>query len=155
MDQNTFILRGIAERLKLQTVRELAMLPDVRDVYRVTIHYPDMRAKDTIATLLRDSLNEVVLEVIHYGHFNNRPIRYDWNIKRYKSFMSAFRPASFDKLYDQTINPTYSEDLCLIERGAGGFVKSVICVPQRVDGEYARIMTSIKEFMPEVVREIT
>lgn len=154
MERYAHILRGIAEQLSCLRVKDVAANPGVQAVYRVTIHYPDMRASDTVATLVYTSARKADLETCYRGHFNHKPLRRQLDVADYQAFSQQFAPGLFDRLPDQPDILFYGADLWLIERGAGNFVKSVIIAPQTATDSYGKLLGAVRTYLPEAVREI-
>ena len=154
MEGYAHILRGIAEQLDCPPVKDIAAKPGMQAVYRVTVHYPDMRASDAVATLVYAGARNAVLETRYRGHFNNKPLRRHLGTPDYLAFSRAFTPTLFDRLPDQSDILFYGADLWLIERGAGSFVKGVIIAPQTATGAYAKLLDAVRTHLPEAVREI-
>jgi hypothetical protein len=154
MERYAYILREIAERVDVPTVKQLAARPEMRDVYRVTMHYPDQRATDAVATLMHASPEGALLEVIYLRHFGHRPLKRQLSTEAYRAFAARLRKIPFDKLGDQEGVAHYGVDLCMVERAAGGFARNVIFAPQNAAGPYATLLETIHEYLPEALREI-
>jgi hypothetical protein len=155
MEAYAHILRSIAEQLGCPPVKQVAAMPGIQAVYRVTVHYPDMRASDAVATLVHTRTQDTVLETIYRGRFNNRPLRRQLDRSDYETFSRILTPTLFDRLPDQSDILFYGADLWLIERGAGSFVKGVIVAPQTATSVYSRILDAVRTYLPEAIREIT
>lgn len=154
MEQYAALLRDVAARAKLKTVKQLAAQPGTKAVYRVTIQYDRMRAAETVATVVCRLPEDVELEVIYLGHFGNRPITRHLSRDVYDSLVNDLNVLNFDKLPDQPNIPFFGVDMWLVERGAGGFVKSLLVAPQVAEGVYAQVVSTISVSLPEAVREI-
>ena len=155
MEAYAAILRRIAERVGFPSVQRTATQPGVRAVYRVTMHYPDGRASDAVTTLVRFDVAGVMLATVYQGRFKNQPLTRQIDLTDYETFLQEFRLVQFDNLSDQTNIPLYGADLCLIERGAGGFVKGVIVSPQTADQPpYSTLLDVVREHLSEAFREI-
>lgn len=155
MDQYIHMLRDIAERMNVSPLKSLAMLPGVKAVYRVTIHYDKMRAADTIMTLRRVGAEVAQIETVYLGRFEHRPIVRQMPLSDYEAFMQAMLKAQFDRLPDQPDLPFYGSDIWLVERAASGFLKSVLMAPSNGKGQYAAIMAAVRAYIPEATREIS
>lgn len=149
-----YILRECIEKVGVKPLKQVALQPGLTEVYRVTIHYLDARASDTVTTLKRLGKTETVLEVIYQGHFDHKPLVYYPPLERYEAFSRAMRSIAFDTLTDQPFLPFFGIDICMVERGAGSFVKSVIFSPQRAQGVYLVLQDAIRSYLPESQREI-
>ena len=154
MEHYLGFLRGISERCGLPSVKQLAGVHSVRAIYRVTIYRPDRRASDVIVTLKRGALQNMVLEAVYVGRFDNKPISRPWTDAQFEGFIQAIRPSLFDKMVDQHEIPLVGVDFCLFERGAGSFIKAVLFAIPTQDPTYMRLVTIINTFMPEAFREI-
>ena len=154
MERYTYLLREIAERIGLGSVKQIAAQPGIRTVYRITLYYPDRRASDTVATLIQLSLTDVVLQVVYLGYFDNNPLIRQLTTHDYEALASVFSKLSFDRLLDQSDMPSYGADLCLVERAAGGFVKGVLFAPQHASGVYINLLETLRSYLPEALREV-
>jgi len=153
------LLRGVAERLRLPSVMTLARGVGVTGVWRITVHYFDSRAPDTVATLMRRSGVGTGLEV-----WTERPdippITLTLSAERWATFTTAALSLRFDQLADQPNLPIYdTTDLWLIERAAGTFVHSVIVAPALADAAWqtpdqagwTRLASVVRNGLPEAV----
>jgi hypothetical protein len=114
-----------------------------------------MRASDAVTTLVRSGVADVVLATVYQGRFNNKPLARQINLADYEAFVRDFGPAQFDKLPDQPNIPLFGADLCLIERGAGGFVKGVIISPQTAtQPPYSTLLDVVRTHLSEAFRGI-
>lgn len=153
MEHYLGFLRGISERCGLPSVKQLADIHNLKAVYRVTIYRPDRRASDSIITLKRGAFQNTVLEAVYVGRFENKPITRAWTDAQFETFIQAIRPSLFDKMIDQRDIPLVGADICLFERGAGGFLKAILFANPTADPTYMRLLTIIETFMPEALRE--
>ena len=153
MERYAYILRECAERANVLPVKQIATQPGIKAVYRVTLHHPDWRCADAVVTVTRDG-EGVSREAVYAGCFNNQPITRPITIATYNAFVGLVGQAKFDKLGDQVDIPTLNADLCLFERAAGTFVKSVIFTPQKATGSYEFLLQAIQTYLPEALREI-
>ena len=156
METYAAILRGIARQLGCLPVVEEVNRPGVRAVYRVTVHYPDGRARDAVTTVLRMGGGDVALaQTVYRDWFQQKPLRRRMSLADYDVLTQAFQPSQFDRLPDQPNIPLYGVDLCLVERGAGSFVKGVIISPQRAEQPpYSTLLDLVRAYLPEAFREI-
>lgn len=148
------ILRSLAERAGLPSIKQIAGLPGTKSVYRITLHYPDQHASDVIGTVRVSRTESSVLQLVYYGHFNNKPLIYPLDDARLNPFTQRLSKLNFDKLFDQTDIPYYGVDLCMMERGSGGFLRSVIFAPKHTQGIYTELFDTIQTYLPEMMREI-
>lgn len=154
MDQIAGLLRNVAVRTGLPTVKHIAAQPITKAVYRITVQYDRMRAADVVATLRCSTTGDVVLEVVYAGHFDNRPIIRQMSQNDYEAFANRLTTLKFDKMSDQPDIPLFGVDLWLVERAAGAFIKSVILAPHTARGDYAQIVQTVRQYLPECVREV-
>jgi hypothetical protein len=160
MSQSTFpyyayVLRTIADNTGIKPLSKLALEPGIQSAYRITVHYYDKRACDSVGTLCRlMSEDERSLEMRYQGAFQQKPLFYPIELERYEAFLRTMQKAQLDRLPDQPNLPMRGVDLWLVERAAGGFSKSVILAPKAAEGAYETIVNSVKIHLPEAVREI-
>ncbi len=149
------LLRGVADQLKLTPIQEIARQPGVQEVYRITVHYYDGRACNSVATLRSTLIDGVVLETVYQRALNHRPIVHRIENERYKVFTEAVKWLRFDRMQDQPDLPEYhSTDLWLVERAAGTFYHSVIVAPELARDSYARLANAVKNGLPEALRQV-
>jgi hypothetical protein len=153
MERFAPILRGISEKVGLKSIKDLMKQPGTKAIYRITIHHQDYRAVDCVATLTRSIGRDIPLEVIYQNRFENKPLTRKLLEKAYDGFITDLTSLRFDKLKDQNIAP-FSKDLCMVERGSGGFVHSVIFAPSEAKDGYEQLYKTIKTYLPEALREI-
>lgn len=152
-ERYAFLLHGIVDRAGLPSARQIALLPGMRAVHRVIMHRHDLRAADSIATLKRSGPEDAVLEVVYVGHFGHRPISRRLTLNAYQALVDQFLKLNFDRLGDQDVD-YYQLDLCMVERAAGSFTRSVIFAPQKAAGVYLSLYQLIQTYMPEALREV-
>ncbi len=149
------LLRGIAEQLQLPTVRELGRQPGAHEVYRITVHYYDGRACNSVATLHRTLTGGFVLETAYQRALASKPLVHPIEAGRYAEFVKAIKSLSFDHMGDQPTLPDYnSTDLWMVERAAGTFTHSVILAPDLARESYARLVNAVKNGLPEALRQV-
>jgi hypothetical protein len=148
------LLRTVAEGLKLLSIAKIAAQPGVREVYRITVHFFDGRACNSVATLRR-SFDGSVLEVVYQQALGHKPIQHRISDERYDEFFKALKSLDFDKMRDQPNLPEHNTtDLWLIERAAGTFRHSVILAPELAQEDYARLANSVRNGLPEALRQV-
>ncbi len=152
-ERQAALLRAVAQRLDQPPVRQLARAPGVRAVYRVTAHYDDRRALDTVVTVRRDSAG-AALTVCYEGLSHLRPAARRLTQERCAALAAAWQRAGFDRLYDQPGVTRRGLDLWLLERAAGTFVHSVIVAPQAAVDGWAALVEAVRLHLPEALREI-
>lgn len=153
MDQIAALLRGIATALGQPTVRQLALEPITREVFRITVQYGSSGTAPRVATVCRH-INGMTLEVIYAGHFHNRPVTRTLDASAYEMFVSAIRGLKFDTLADHRDALEINADLWFLERGAGSFTKSLLINANTAAAEYAQIKAQVLRLIPEIVREL-
>ena len=147
MESLVHILRRIAEQVGCLPIRQIAVQPGIQAVYRVTVYYPDMQASDTVATLVSSNINGILLETIYRERFDNKPLVRRLTNEEFEAFTRALRSLSFDTLADQPNIPSYGVDFCLVERGAGSYLKSILLAPPSTNGAYSKLVDIIKEYL--------
>lgn len=149
------LLRGIAEQLQLPSVRELARQPGSHEIYRITIHYFDGRACNSVSTLRRVPPGNFVLETAYQRALGNKSLAHTIERERYADFVKALNSLNFDHMGDQSNLPGYnSTDLWMVERAAGTFSHSVILAPDLARDSFARLANAVKNGLPEVLRMV-
>lgn len=148
------LLRELSERAGLPTTRQLLSRPNIQAVYRLTLSFADHRAADVISTVYRLTGAEARAEFVYRGLFDNRPLARPLTEADYRTISDSLRPTMFDKLPDQPDIATFGLDLCLVERGAGGFLKDVVIAPSTATGSYAQIIAAFRATLPEAFREV-
>lgn len=151
MNEQLYTLRNISTRMGILPLREMALLPGTRGVFRITIYY-DGKAADSIATLRRTG--STAFEVVYGGRFGHKPISYPFSLSRYDEFAAALQKLRFDHLSDQENIPFYGTNIWLVERAAGGFLKSVVFSSDSTLAPYRQLMDVVRQYLPEAVREI-
>lgn len=154
VEQYAYILREIAERAELPSVKGIARQPGLKAVYRVTIRHAQGEARNSVATLWRALQKLPQLEVVYAGLFHSRPLVYVIALERYEGFALALQKARFDRLSDQPNVPFHGVDVWLVERAAGEFYHSVIIAPQTARADHVAVYAAVRHYLPEVVREI-
>lgn len=154
MEQYAAILREIAEQAGVKPLKTLVKQPGIREIYRVTVYHADYRSAHVICTVTRALQKPVVLETVYHRLFNHRPIRRSLAPDAYEDFTQRIRRAGFDKLADQQITGMYGGNLCMMERAAGGFIKSVIFAPDEAEPAYVGLLEAVQAYLPEAMREV-
>ncbi len=165
MQHHIYTLRQVAEHVGALPLKVVVREPTVRAVYRVTVVYSDRRACDSVATLTwrtetqperlaATAQTDALLSIAFRGAFGHQPLQYVIPAARYQALALALQHLQFDKLADQTNIPFFGADLWLVERGAGSFLKSVLLSPQAPPAEYAGLVDTLRQQLPEAFREI-
>jgi hypothetical protein len=148
-------LRALAQRLGIPTVTALSRQPGVSGLFRVTAHYHDRRARDSVATLVRRNTGECTLGVVYDRLFDGRPISHPVTSERYQTFYAAVMSLDFDRMNDQPDIPPYDvTDVWLVERAAGTFAREVLVAPALAGGKHSMLVNAIRHGLPELVREV-
>jgi hypothetical protein len=149
------LLRSVADQLKLPSVKVIAQQPGVQEVYRITVHYFDGRACNSVATLRRSSTVGIRLETVYQHALGEQPLVHQIEDLRFEAFVKAVKGLRFDKLPDQPNLPDHhSTDLWLIERAAGTFAHSVILAPELARDDYSMLANAVKHGLPEALRVV-
>ncbi len=149
------LLRSVADQLKLPSVKTLARQPGIHELYRITVHYFDGRACNSVATLRRASVEGLVLETVYQHALGEQPLVHQIDEVRFEALVKAIKGLRFDKLADQPNLPDHhTTDLWLVERAAGTFVHSVILAPEIALDQYNALANAIKHGLPEALRVV-
>ncbi|PJF41099.1 MAG: hypothetical protein D6737_06625 [Chloroflexi bacterium] len=152
MDSYLRLMRGIIDEAGAKPLRQVMMTPGAQAVYRLTVHYPDGRFVNSVATMVKARLKETRLWIVHVGRRGNKPLQYRIPEVRYEQFVRALHNAHFDKLKDHESLPLAGTDFWLIERASGTFVKSLLIATSKAEGDYAALIHAIHHHLPEAVR---
>jgi hypothetical protein len=151
----SFVLRVIADRTGAAPLQKVALQPGVQAAYRISVHYYDKRACDSVATLCRFTSEDMrTLEVRYVGAFHEKPLYHTIELDRYEAFLRGLQKIRFDHLTDQPGLPAHGIDLWLVERAAGSYSKSIILSPKYAAGAYAVIVNAVKTHLPEALRAV-
>jgi hypothetical protein len=146
-------MRGIAQRLKLETVAQIAQRPGVQAVYRVTVHYYDGRACDSVTTLCKSVADGITLDIRFQNALGGKPLTQLIAPARFEEFVKALWGIGFDHMRDEPLLTGYRPvDVWLVERAAGGFVHGVILAPELAKDNHARLVNAIRNGLPEALR---
>ena len=149
------LLRAIADQLGLKPIIELARMPGVQGVYRITVNYFDGRVCNSVATLCSTQTGGIVQETVYQRALSRKPIAHQIDEMRYEEFIQAVKSLSFDRMLDQPNLPAYnSTDLWLFERAAGTFSHSVILAPELAQDQHARLVNAVRNGLPEALRQV-
>lgn len=146
-------LRALAEAADLPHLKQAALRPGVRAVYRISVYYADDRARHSVATLWHALLEDLLLEVVYDGLFHNQPLHHTISEENFEHFVAVLNSIGFDKLPDQPDLTLLSSPLWLVERASGTFYKSVVLSPQQQTQPYIRLVNAIDAYLPEAIRE--
>ncbi len=152
--RRTDSLRLIAERLKVDEMRQEIRKPGVNEALRITVQYHDGRLPNSVATLRRGHGGVCKLHSVYDAP--NKNLSYELNIplERYQKLLSALRLSKFDEMDDEPNLPFYGVDVWLVERGSGSFHHDVVLSPQSARGHYRELVVAIHTHLAESIREI-
>lgn len=153
MDAYALILRNIAGRIGLTPLKDIAAQPTVKAVFRVTVYHPETEITDAVSTLVAMA-KTIKLSTVYAGRLDHQPLTRQFDGADYDAFVQALSKLRFDRLPDQPFLPVFNASLCLVERGAGTFVKDVIFSPDRATDDYGRLLEVLQQFLPEAFREV-
>ncbi len=146
-------LRLLASRMGLAELVQVTRQPTVNEALRVSIHYHDGRAPDSVATLRRGLGSACELDVIFDRSPKRAFLHYDISPQRYQDLLVAMRRVNFDKLDDEEDLPFLGVDLWLIERAAGSFYHDVVVCPDTARGHHRELILAFRQYLPEAVRQ--
>lgn len=153
MEPSATFLRRIAERLGQPPLSKLIGQPLLREAIRVTVLYGAPNIAAVIATVMHIRGSAPELSVVYQGHFDQRPVRRMLTEQSFEELSVGLRALKFDQLKDEPdLMP--SSNLWLVERGAGGYTKSLILSPQTTRPDYQKIIGHINQLIPEVSRQL-
>jgi hypothetical protein len=155
MENQAYTLRAIAKHAGVPTLREVAQTAGLQAAYRITVHYHDLRARDSVATLVYTRQNGAQLGVVFLGALAHKPLQHTILQNRYEAFVRSLQMMHFDALPDQAKLPAHSADLWLVERAAGSFLKSVILAPDAAEGSYQLLANVIREYLPAALKVVS
>jgi hypothetical protein len=148
-------LREIAGRLNVPSIRVEARTPGIISIFRVTAHYHDGRARESVGTLVRSAADGWWASVVYRGGFGAKPIRTSIPQSRAETFARALSAVGFDRMSDAPNVPMYDvTDLWLVERAAGTFVHALVLAPEIATDDHARLVNAIRHGMPELIRVV-
>ncbi len=148
-------LRSIGDHMGLESAAAIAKHPGVVAVYRITVHYFDGRAHDSVTTLKRMTTGEPSLETVYLRAFQHKALTHPITLERVEAFAVALSEVKFDRMGDQANLPEYaSTDLWFIERAAGMFSHGVVIAPATAEGDYGRLVNAVKNGLPEAIKQV-
>jgi hypothetical protein len=134
----------------------MARRPGMQAVYRITIHYFDGRASNSVGTLYRTTADGVRLELRFQRALGGKPLSPPVSLVAYETFVKALQSIGFDHMDDQPNLPNYNmTDVWLIERAAGTFAHSVIVAPEFATDAHAWLVNAVKNGLPEALRIVS
>lgn len=153
MEQIAAHLRGVAATLRLPSVRQIALEPATREVFRVTVQYGSGRFASTVTTVQR-RVDGFEAQTVYVGLFHNHPMTRTLAAQDYETFSATVRALGFDRLPDDVTALNINADLWFIERAAAGFGKSLLMNASTPQPPYAQVITCFTLLVPEVARQI-
>jgi len=153
MEQIAAHLRGVASALRLPSVRQLALEPAIREVFRVTVQYSGGHFSPVVTTVLR-RVSTFESQTVYAVLFHSVPLMRSLSLDEYESFASAVRALGFDRLPDDVGALDINADLWFIERAAASFSKSLLINASQPQPPYAQVIDCFTRLVPEVKRQI-
>jgi hypothetical protein len=146
-------IRLIAARLGQGELKQIASGPGVSEALRVSIHYHDGRAPNSVATLHRGHTGNCRLLVVYDKA--PRPVAFNFEIplERYRLLLASLRRSRFDSLDDEENVPFFGVDLWLVERMAGSFYHDVVLCPTSARGHHRELVLALREHLPQSIRQ--
>jgi hypothetical protein len=147
-------LRLLAARLALPDLGIVASEPGSIECYRLTIQYPDARAMDQVATLVRRQSEANAALQVAYRRPNGKVIAYPFVLllPQFTAFGSSVRRLNFDTLDDAPL--VANADLWLLERASGAFHHDILLCPAHVSGVYGQLVALVQTVLPQAVRSL-
>lgn len=146
-------IRLIATRLGQGELKQLTNEPTVSEALRVSIHYHEEDAPNSVATLRRGHGDDCQLQVVYDKA--PKPVKFEFEVAvdTYRELMKAIRQAKFDTLDDEENLPYFGVDMWLIERVAGSFYHDIVLCPTSARGHHRELVLAMKELLPQSVRK--
>lgn len=151
--RNTDIIQQVLERLQQPDLRLVVRENLVSEALRISIVYQDAHAPTSIATLRRGHPKICELQVIYDRQPQPALLKYPLPSERYTALLIGLRRAKFDTLDDAEELSLLSQDLWMIERAAGSFYHSVLLSPTQMRGHHRELVLTVREHLPEGIRE--
>jgi hypothetical protein len=150
------LLRAISDEIGLLPIPVIAQQPGVSDACRITVHYYDRRACDSVATAVKRMADAAALEIVFRRALEHKPLAYPLDEGRFRALLAALKAGGFDKLADQPGLPAYdSTDVWMVERAAGGFYKSVVVAPEIAGSPpHQAVIDAVRVHLPEALRMV-
>lgn len=145
-------IRLIAARLGQGELQKITSNPSINEAVRVSIHYHDGRAPNSVATLQRGHGDNCQLHLAYDKSPRMAKLTLNIPLSRYQELLMALRRARFDRLDDDEDLPYFGVDLWLIERAAGSFYHDIVVCPTSAKGHHREIILALRQFLPEAVR---
>lgn len=147
-------LKQIAERLGLAPVKQLALAPGIKAIYRISCYAISGHARHSVATLQAQTTEAPALKVVYEGLFNHKPFQYAISPMVYDRWLLALAQLSFDKLDHQQGLAYCQRSIWLVEKGINTFYHSVLLSPELLSPPYSTLINAIDAYLPEAIREI-
>jgi hypothetical protein len=147
-----YLLGSLRTTLQLDELQATALQPGIKSAYRITCHYPDQTAPNSVATLVRGVTGPPSLHIAYEG--DAAPQVTDLDPEAYKAFTSALSRAKFDRMDDPPGIPATGAVLWLVERAAAGFYKAVLLSPAVVTPPHDALVTALETHLPLAVQPL-
>lgn len=145
-------IRLIATRLGQGELQKITSDPSINEAIRVTIHYHDGRAPNSVATLKRGHGDHCQLHLVYDKSPKKAQVTLQIPLSRYQELLMALRRARFDSLDDDKDLPYFGVDFWLIERAAGSFYHDIVVCPTSAKGHHREVVLALRQYLPESVR---
>ena len=146
-------IRLVAARLGQRELKQIGSDPGMSEALRVSIHYHDGRAPNSVATLQRGHSGNCRLQVVYDKAPRPVAFRFEVPLERYRSLLASLRQARFDSLDDEEDVPFFGVDLWLVERVAGSFYHDVVLCPTTARGHHRELLLALREHLPQSIRQ--
>lgn len=146
-----YFLRSMSTQFKLPELRQVALMPGMQAVYRVT--YTPLNDVAAVFTFVRSLTAPPSLQVTR-GTVPLFQASYTLDADQLMSFAGALSAIKFDHMRDQPNIPRVQEvSLLLFERGAGSFIKGVLLSPPSATDEHLRLYQHLQALLPDWLDE--
>ncbi len=154
MDYLYASLKEVAERLALPPLKQLALAPGTKAVYRITCYSINGRLHHSVGTLTAQLGDAPLLTVVYEGLFAHKPLEHRLAASAYERWSATLTQLSFDKLTHQSGLAHCQQSVWLVEKGVNTFYHSVLLSPERPQPPYSTIINAIDAYLPEAIRDI-
>jgi len=147
-------LYQVADNLGVEHIKTVAKQASVISILRITAYYPEREVRHSVATLIERNQDRRVMDIVHEGFFNHKPVTLDVSREQFYKVLNALLQAKFDKLTDQPDLSYKDHSLWLIQRASGIYTHGVIVSPDNPQLPYSSIVNAIDAYLPEAIREV-
>ncbi|MFZ4815724.1 MAG: hypothetical protein ACOYL5_14410 [Phototrophicaceae bacterium] len=145
-----YLLNTVSTQLHIPDIGQIAREAGVQAAIRITCHYPNQSAPDSVGTLVGWLAQPPRLEVCRLQSPAGSTT-YPYSKEQFKAFQMALVELRFDRLEDQPNIPAHGVLLWLVERAAGGFAKRVLLAPELATDTYQTLIYRLHEYIPQAV----